>query len=78
MKAEEVIAVVDDKGMLHIEQPLRIKNKKVKLIVLAQEDDITDEEWMKFLSANPGFDFLKNEAEDIYTIHDGKPFNSEG
>ena len=78
MKAEEVIAIVDDKGILHVERPLQIKSKKVKLIVLAQEDDITDEEWIKFLSINPTFDFLKDEAEDIYTIHDGKPFNREG
>lgn len=77
MKAEEIFATVDDKGMLHADQPLSFKNKKVKLIVLAQEDDITDEEWMKFLSTNPAFDFLKDEAEDIYTIHDGKPYNSE-
>ena len=77
MKAEEIYAMVDDNGILHVDQPLSFKNKKVKLIILAQEDDITDEEWMKFLSTNPAFDFLKNEAEDIYTIHDGKPYNSE-
>ena len=77
MKAEEIFAIVDDKGLLHTDQPLSFKNKKVKLIVLAQEDDISDEEWLKFLSGNPSFDFLKEEAEDIYTIHDGKPYNRE-
>jgi hypothetical protein len=77
MKAEEILATVDDKGMLHIDHPLSFKNKKVKLIILTQEDDISDEEWMKFLATNPAFDFLKDEAEDIYTIHDGKPYNSE-
>ncbi|HEY2726608.1 MAG TPA: hypothetical protein VGI61_05515 [Parafilimonas sp.] len=77
MKAEEILATVGDNGMLHVDHPLSFKNKKVKLIVLAQEDDITDEEWIKFLSTNPAFDFLKEEAEDIYTIHDGKPYHSE-
>ncbi|HEX5151246.1 MAG TPA: hypothetical protein VFW07_07345 [Parafilimonas sp.] len=77
MKAEEVFATVDEKGILHADKLLNFKNQKVKLIVLAQDDDISDKEWMKFLASNPAFDFLKNEAEDIYTIHDGKPYNSE-
>lgn len=77
MKAEETYAIVDDKGLLHLEKPLNIKNKKVKLIVLAPEDDISDQEWMKFLSTNPSFDFLNDPEEDIYTIKDGKPYNSE-
>lgn len=77
MKAEEIYATVDENGLLHIDQPLSFKNKKVKLIVLAQEDDINDKEWMKFLASNSAFDFLKDEAEDIYTINDGKPYNSE-
>lgn len=77
MKAEEIYATVDNKGKLHVDQPLSFRNKKVKLIILAQEDDITDEEWMKFLSTNPSFDFLKDESEDIYTIHDGKPYKHD-
>ena len=36
-----------------------------------------DEEaiWMKFLSNNPAFDFLKDPKEDIYSLKDGEPFN---
>jgi hypothetical protein len=28
--------------------------------------------------SNPAFHFLKDPAEDIYTLTDGKPFHDEG
>ncbi|MFT4155758.1 hypothetical protein [Parafilimonas sp.] len=77
MKVEEIYAAVDEKGNLHAENLPNFKNQKVKLIVVAEDDDISDKEWMAFLASNPAFDFFKDEGEDIYTIHDGKPYNSE-
>ena len=48
---------------------------KVRLIVLlADEDDCDEKEWLKAASGNPAFDFLKDEKEDIYTHADGKPY----
>ena len=77
MKVEEIYATVDEKGNLHAGKLQNFKNQKVKLIVLAHDDEISDKEWMSFLATNPAFDFLKDEGEDIYTIHDGKPYKSE-
>jgi hypothetical protein len=37
------------------------------------EEDIPEEEWLKFASSNEAFDFLNYPAEDIYTLEDGKP-----
>ncbi len=33
---------------------------------------------MKTLANNPAFDSLKDPAEDIYTLDDGKPFHDKG
>lgn len=47
---------------------------RVRVIVLFDEDaDISEKEWMKAASGNEVFNFLKDEAEDIYTLEDGKP-----
>jgi hypothetical protein len=37
--------------------------------------DIDESEWLRTASTNTAFDFLKDVAEDIYTLEDGKPFN---
>ena len=39
MIAEKIYATVDDKGMIHLDKPLSIKNKKVRLIILSDDDD---------------------------------------
>lgn len=58
MVAEETYATIDDKGMIHLDKPLSIKNKKVRLIILPEDDDDYDEnEWKLLLKNNPAFDF---------------------
>ena len=37
------------------------------------EDDISEEEWLRAAASNEVFDFLKDPAEDIYTLADGRP-----
>jgi len=34
-----------------------------------------DLEWLEAISRNPAFDFLKDPAEDIYSLKDGKPLD---
>jgi len=50
---------------------------KVRVIVLFDEDDLNEKEWMRAASKNDAFDFLNDEAEDIYTLEDGKPVHDE-
>jgi len=50
---------------------------KVRVIVLFAEDDVCEKDWLKTASNNDAFDFLNDEAEDIYTLEDGKPLNDE-
>ena len=40
-----------------------------------ETDEPTEEEWLKFLASSPAYDDLKDPAEDIYTLEDGKPFS---
>ena len=77
MKAEEIYATVDEKGILHADKLVNFRNQKVKLIVLAHDDEISDKDWARFIASNPSLNLLNDPGEDIYTIHDGKPFNSE-
>ncbi|MFD2203194.1 hypothetical protein ACFSKV_16575 [Shivajiella indica] len=37
------------------------------------EEDLNEEmEWLKMISKDPAFDFLKDKEEDIYSLYDGK------
>ncbi|MFP4091988.1 MAG: hypothetical protein ACLFUB_13055 [Cyclobacteriaceae bacterium] len=72
MKAIEVKGRVDDQGKLLLDQDLFLRNEEVRVIILSEEDE--EKQWLRNISSNPTFDFLKNE-EDIYTIEDGKPFD---
>jgi phosphopantothenoylcysteine synthetase/decarboxylase len=52
---------------------------RVRVIVLFDGDttDFGEKEWMKAASKNEAFDFLNDEAEDIYNLEDGKPVDNE-
>lgn len=84
MRAIETTGTVDDQCQLHLDNPLPIVGpSRVRVIVLfPDESDESDEwdetEWLKAASINPAFDFLKDPAEDIYALEDGKPFNDKG
>lgn len=75
MRAVEATGKIDSEGFLKLEKPLALKNRKVKVIILVQDEDVLDSAlWLEAAAANPAFDFLNDEAEDIYTLEDGKPF----
>ena len=51
---------------------------RVRVIVLYDENtDINEREWLQAASKNGAFDFLNDEAEDIYTLEDGVHLNDE-
>jgi hypothetical protein len=43
------------------------------IILISEEGDIDEQEWLRAAAVNPAFDFLKEPEEDIYTLADGKP-----
>ncbi len=77
MKAIEINSKTDHKGILKLDYPLNKLDTKVRVLILVDESHEEEEEdlWFSTISSNPSFDFLKDEAEDIYTINDGEPFN---
>ena len=51
---------------------------RVRVIVLFEENmDIGEKDWLNAASNNEVFEFLNDEAEDIYTLEDGKPLTDE-
>ncbi len=51
---------------------------RVRVIVLYDENnDIKEKDWLQAASINGAFDFLNDEAEDIYTLQDGVALNVE-
>ncbi len=76
-KAIETTAMINANRQLVLDEPLPIVGPtKVRVIILLPEDvDIDEKEWLRSASVNPAFDFLKEPEEDIYTLSDGKPFH---
>ncbi len=78
IQAFEIKGQVDGNGQLILENPLMslLHNKQVRIIVLLdrEEDEYNEAKELHSLSVDPAFDFLKDEAEDIYTLKDGQPF----
>lgn len=79
MTAVEVSGNVDEQRRLHVDEPLPISGpRRVRVIVLfSDEDDFGEAEWFRAAAANPAFDFLKDAAEDIYSVTDGVSFRDE-
>ncbi|MFQ5864893.1 MAG: hypothetical protein ACE5IW_06665, partial [bacterium] len=60
---------IDEKHQLILDKPIPLVGKsKVRIIILfPDESDIDERAWLRSVSANPVFDFLKEPEEDIYT-----------
>ena len=80
LKALEVAGTIDEQRQLHLDDPLPIVGpSRVRVIILIpDETDIDEKEWLQAAAINPAFDFLKEPEEDIYTLADGKPFHDQG
>jgi hypothetical protein len=79
LKALELMGTVDEQGQLHLDQPLPMAGpSQVRVIILIPEEtDLDEREWLRTAAMNPAFDFLKEPEEDIYTLADGKPFDDQ-
>ncbi len=76
-KAIETIGTIDAQHQLVLDEPLPVVGPtRVRVIILMpEESDISEVEWLRAAAANPAFDFLKEAEEDIYTLADGRPFH---
>ncbi len=78
-RAIETTGEIDSERHLVLDAPLPISGPaKVRVIILIpEESDISEKEWLYAASRNPSFDFLNDPEEDIYTLDDGKPFHDK-
>jgi hypothetical protein len=79
LTAIELTGTVDAQRQLQLDDLLPIPGpQRVRVIVLYSPVDEWDEkEWLHAATHSPAFDFLKDPAEDIYTLTDGQPFHDE-
>lgn len=80
MKAIETTGTVDAQRQLVLDELLPVVGPtRVRVIILLPEEaDIDEMEWLRAAAANPAFEFLKDPEEDIYTLADGRPFYDQG
>ncbi len=80
LRAIEVEGQIDEQRQLHLDGPLPVAGpSRVRVIILMDEPrEISEEEWLRAADKNPALQFLRESAEDVYTIEDGKPFCDQG
>jgi hypothetical protein len=79
MTAIEMTGTIDEHRQLQLDSPLPVFGPmRVRVIVLYPASEEWDEaEWLRSAARNPAFSYLKDPAEDIYSLNDGKPFRDE-
>jgi hypothetical protein len=72
----ETMGTIDAPHHLVLDETLPITGPtRVRVIILLPEDsDIDETEWLQAAATNSAFDFLKDPEEDVYTLSDGEPF----
>ena len=79
MHAVEVGGRIDERRRLVLDDAPPIQcSGKVRVIILFEEDEFTEPNWLRAGATNPSFDFLNEPEEEIYAPTDGKPFHDEG
>jgi len=60
VKALELTGTVDEKHQLHLDEPLPFMGpSRVRVLILVtEEQEITEDEWLRAAAANAAFDFL--------------------
>ena len=75
-KAIEATGIINEKNELIIDEPLPLLGPtRVRVLILVpNHQDPKEDEWLRTVTKNPVFNFLKEPAEDIYKVSDGSPF----
>ena len=76
MKAIEAVGTIEQERRVVLDQPLpEGVTGRVRVLILIEEDELNERDWMRAAAQGGGFDFLHALDEDIYTLNDGKPFD---
>lgn len=75
-RAIETTGIIDTQRHLVLDEQLPVVGPtRVRVIILLEETDMNETEWLQAGASNTVFDFLKEPEEDIYTLADGRPFD---
>ena len=80
VRALEATGTIDRDRELHLDSPLPVAGpSRVRVIILLpDETDIDEQDWLRAAARNPAFDFLGEPDEDVYAPTDGQPFVDQG
>ncbi len=77
MEAVEKNIEFDEQGNFLIHLGKKFSNRKAKVLVLFEDEEVTEKEWLQLALKGGAFDFWNDPAEDIYTLNDGIPYESQ-
>lgn len=76
MKAIEAVGTVEQERRVLLDEPLPPGvTGRVRVLIMAAENELSERDWMRAATQGGGLDFLSASEEDIYTLEDGKPFD---
>ena len=75
----ETTGMIDQNKRLQIDGALPVSGpmRERVLVLYPLTDDWDEEEWVHAAAQSPALAFLRDPAEDIYTLSDGEPFHDE-
>ncbi len=77
MEAIEKIVKFDAEGNTTLKLGKQFSKKNARIVILIKDDNISENEWLTLAMEGGAFDFLKDPAEDIYTMDDGEPYKTK-
>ncbi len=76
MKAIEALGTIERERRVLLDKPLpQGIAGRVRVLILVDEDELDEGDWMRAAAQGGSFDFLKAPEEDLYSLADGKPFD---
>jgi hypothetical protein len=77
-RAIELEGSIDEHQQLHLNSPVGVAGpSRVRVLILIPDNkEASETEWLRTAAANPAFAFLRDPEEDVYTLSDGKPFHA--
>ena len=70
---DSIAATYNGNNLLKLAEDPHLNVGETVSVLILKEPSVT--EWVAAASSSPAFDFLNNEAENIYTSEDGKPLD---